>query len=434
MKLAVIGLWHLGEIYSACLAELGHHVIGIADDASVVEGLKKNIPPLAEPRLEFLLKKHQILRRLRYTTDIASVSDCDAVWITFDTPVDGRDRADPSVIFSCLDAIIPRLKNNVLFGISSQIPVGSSSAIVDFVKKKRPGFAFKYAYVPENLRLGEAVESFLNPKRMVIGAEDIRTQGMVKTIFRGTGADFLCMSPASAEMVKHSLNAFLATSLSFIYDIADVCEAVGADILDVSRALKSDPRIGEKAYLDASIGFSGGTLGRDLNALLREAKIRGKKIPVIRSVFSKNRERKQIVLRFLESRLRTLKNKKIIIAGLAYKQGTSTLRRSLALEVAEKIHKKGARVGLYDAIVAERDIRTAVRFPFSCEKTFFDALKDAHACIVITPWGGLQKINFRKMRAMMKAPAILFDARNFLAARSREAIVAGVCYKGVGRS
>ncbi len=434
MKIAVMGLWHLGEIYSAGFAELGHSVIGISDDARVIEGLQKNEPPLAEPELASLLKKNLKSGQLVYTTDFKLVKKCDAVWVTFDTPVNNRDEADTSVIFDCLKKIIPHLKNNVLICVSSQLPVGTSEEIIALVKKKRHGFSFRYAYIPENLRLGEAVESFLHPKRIVIGAEDTRTREQVKAIFGKINAEFLFMSPVSAEMVKHALNAFLATSLSFIYDIADVCEMVGADILDVSRALKSDPRIGGKAYLDASIGFSGGTLGRDLRVLLNEAAARRRKLPVIQSVFYKNKERKKLALRFLKARLKNLKNKKVVVAGLTYKAGTSTLRRSLPLEIVEEVWKEGAHVGLYDTTVPEKDIKEAVRFPFSCEKTFLMALKGAHACIVITPWDDLKKVDFKKMRAAMKNPAILFDARNFLASEAEKIKKAGIAYQGVGRA
>lgn len=434
MRIAVIGLWHLGEIYSACLAELGHTVVGISDDASVVADLEKGVPPLAEPRLSELLKRNQAERRLRYTTDYKVISGCDAVWITFDTPIDNRDRVDTSIIFNCLARLVPYLKNGILLGVSSQLPVGTSRAIAAFIKKERPKLTFRYAYVPENLRLGEAVESFLNPKRIVVGADDGGTQDAIRVIFKKTDADFLCMSSVSAEMVKHALNAFLATSLSFIYDIADVCEMVGADILDVSRAVKSDPRIGEKAYLDASVGFSGGTLGRDLGVLLHEAKTRRAKIPVIESAFHKNNKRKQIVLHFLASRLRTMKNKKVVVAGLTYKAGTSTLRRSLALEIAGMLWKKGVRIGLYDATVRHGEIETAVRFPFSYGQTLVEALKGAHACIVITPWPELMETDFKKIRVVMKSPAILFDARNFLVAKAEAITKAGLCYRGVGRA
>ena len=434
MKIAVIGLWHLGEIYSAGFAELGHSVIGISDDAQVVEGLQRNEPPLAEPQLVPLLEKHQTSGRLVYSNDHELIKKCNAVWITFDTPVDSRDTADTSVIFECLKKALPYFKNGVVIGVSSQLPVGTSQKIRAFVKKRRPKLSFRYAYVPENLRLGEAVERFLNPKRIVIGAEDMRTREQVKTVFKNINADFLFMNPVSAEMVKHALNAFLATSLSFIYDIADVCEMVGADILDVSRALKSDPRIGGKAYLDASVGFSGGTLGRDLRVLLTEAASCRRELPVIRSVFHKNKERRNLVLQFLKSRLKSLKNKKVGVAGLTYKAGTNTLRRSLPLEIAEEVWRKGAHIGLYDTTVPEKNINEAVQFPFSYEKTLLASLKGAHACVVITPWDDLKKVDFKKMRATMKSPALLFDARNFLVDEAERIKKASIGYQGVGRA
>src|SRR3989344_9601938 len=272
MKIAVLGLRHLGEIYSAGLAELGHIVYGVSEDEKVISGFKKNIPPLAEPGLTALLKKHQKSGALSYTADFSVMGMCDVLWFTFDTPVTEKDKAQTKIIFDSLKKALPHLRNNVLIIVSSQLPVGSSRELTTFIKKKRPGLSFSYAYIPENLRLGEAVSSFFKPERIVVGTDDVKTFQKIREMFRWIRpirqtqggqahhrrirADFLHMSPVSAEMVKHALNSFLAVSLSFIYDIADICESVGADILDVSQALKLDSRIGEKAYLDASVGFS----------------------------------------------------------------------------------------------------------------------------------------------------------------------------------
>ncbi len=433
MKIAVCGLWHLGEIYSAGLAELGHFVIGMSDNARVIEGLKRNEPPLAESQLAPLLEKHQTSGRLVYSTDWEYVKKCDVVWITFDTPVDNRDHVDTSIIFDCLAKAAPHLKDGVLLVVSSQLPVGTSAEIIRFVEKKRRGLLFHYAYIPENLRLGEAMESFLDPKRIVIGANDSAVFKKVTHIFRKIDAEFLTMNIASAEMVKHALNSFLATSLSFSYDIADISERVGARSVDVARALRADPRIGAGAYLDASIGFSGGTLGRDLGVLLSEAKRHGIVLPVIRAVLEKNTRRKEIAYRAFEEHLGSMKNKKIAILGVTYKAGTSTLRRSLALEFARGFYKRGAALALCDPLAAENEVRRMLlKIPFTFTRNPIDALKNCHAALAITPWPTLAGINFKKVRQEMKAPFVFFDARNFFYAEREKIKRAGIAYLGVG--
>ncbi len=184
MKIGIVGLWHLGEVFSGCLAALGHQIIGIDEDPTVVAMLKRGIAPLAEPKLNPILKKNIKQGNLTFTTDFKSLATCDTLWITIDTPIDAKGRADTSIIFAYLKKSLPLLKNGVLIIISSQLPVGSAGQIIDVLKKHRKNFSFEYVYIPENLRLGAAVESFLKPSRVVIGIDTDKRKNEVIGIFK----------------------------------------------------------------------------------------------------------------------------------------------------------------------------------------------------------------------------------------------------------
>lgn len=422
-KIAVLGLWHLGEIYSAGLAELGHQVVGIDADPAVIKNFLKNTPPLSEPRLADLIKSNQASGRLTYTTDFTRIKDCNVLWITFDTPVDDNDNVNLSQIYYALEKSLPYLQANILLVISSQLPIGTSKKIKEYITKKKPDLKFDYVYTPENLRLGEAVQCFLKPERIVVGTDSSAAFNKIQDILSGLRTDLIKMSSASAEMAKHALNAFLATSLSFIYDIADVCEATGADVVEVTKALRADSRIGYGAYLDASLGFSGGTLGRDLQILLSLSKDKSVALPVIESVFKKNRKRGDLVLSRLKTELGDLEGKSITVFGLTYKAGTSTLRRSLAMEIVEKLRMAGVSLRLYDPQADRADI---LRDPY-------EAVIGARAVIIMTPWPEFKNLDLARLRKKMLDPAIFFDTRNFFYDKEEEIKTAGFQYLGIGR-
>ncbi|MEK9186273.1 MAG: nucleotide sugar dehydrogenase [Patescibacteria group bacterium] len=423
MKIAVVGLWHLGEIYSAGLAELGHTVIGIDTDKQAVKNLNNNTPPLAEPGLQDLLVKNRKAGRLAYTTDFSKISDCDAVWLTLDTPIDRTDTARLQSIFKTFGKIAPHLRDGAYVVVSSQMPVGTSGKVKKFLHEKNPRIKFEYVYTPENLQLGQAVKSFFEASRIVVGAENESAFETMRAVFGGLNTNIMTMNPTEAEMVKHALNSFLATSLSFTYDIADLCEQVGADIVKISKALRSDPRIGQKAYIDANIGFSGGTLGRDLRFLLAAAVEHGISMPVIAAVMKKNKHRKKIVYEKLEKHLGSIAGKSIAVLGLTYKPGTTTLRRSLALEIVRDLRKMGAKLNLHDPFVKKTGFISDL----------YETLSGCEAVLVITPWPELFGLDFSRARSLMKEPAIFFDTRNFFHEKEAAIKQAGFKYLGVGR-
>lgn len=432
-SIAVIGMWHLGEIYSAGLASLGHTVVGIDENAAVVEKLNRGIPPLPEPQLEELLLKNEREGRLSYSAEYTSIKECSVVWLTFDTPVMNDDEADISLIMKTVDASVPYLQNGVLFVVSSQLPVGTSYEIIERIRAARPELSFEYVYTPENLRLGEAMKCFLDPVRIIVGTSSSKAVDLMKNIFSTlpNPAEIISMAPASAEMGKHALNAFLAAEICFANDLADIAEKVGADILDVTRVLKSDPRIGPKAYLDAGISFSGGTLNRDIKILTNLARRYRIQPSVIESLYLKNEARKGMIASRLEGDLGSLHDKTIALLGLTYKPGTKTLRRSYPLEVARGLIKKGAVVRLHDPQAEEEeiDIPGAV---FS--RDMYEASSGANAIVLLTAWPEFKSLNFKQLSEKTRPGAIFFDTSNFLASKETEITGAGLTYKRVGRA
>jgi len=333
-------------------------------------------------------------------------------------------------VFDAIKKAMPYFANGVLVVISSQIPVGTSEKIIAMIKAARPEITFDYVYSPENLRLGDAVKCFLEPGRVVAGASSPEALAKFTQMFAPLHAEIVAMSPASAEMTKHALNAFLATSISFTNDIADVCAEYGADVEDVARALKSDPRIGPKSYLFAGLGFSGGTLGRDLRALINAGAERHVEVPVIASVFSKNKARNAVVGERLTKELGSLAGKTFAMFGVTYKAGTSTLRRSQPLEVEKSLRAAGATFRLYDPLAKADEVAAITPSAFSNDP--YEAAKGADAILILTPSKDFKELDFAKLRAATKG-SLLFDTCNILCDKEEVITAAGFKYISIGR-
>jgi UDPglucose 6-dehydrogenase len=428
-RIAILGLWHLGETYSACLAEIGHTVTGIDVDPLLIENLNNSVPPLEEPGLRELLERNREAGRLSYTTDMSVVASHDVVWIAFDTPVDDHDDVDLSIVLSALDRAIPYLQGGVTIAASSQLPAGTSRQIADRIRSARPDLTFHYFYSPENLRLGDAVSGFMGPGRIVIGADTPAALQVAGELFEPLNAKMATMSAASAEMAKHAMNAWLATSISFTNDIADVCEQVGADVEEVIRALKSEPRVGEKAFLFAGLGFSGGTLGRDLRALSHAAEKHGLSIPVIESAYRKNLSRDSIVVTRLRKEWGSLDRKVIALLGVTYKAGTSTLRRSQPLAIEASLRSVGALTRLSDPLAIPEEV--AALSPSLFFREPYSAVEGADIALVMTPTRDYRNLDFARLARSMKTP-LLFDTCNILVPAEEKIRSSGLRYLRIG--
>ncbi len=427
-KIGVAGLWHLGCTLSACWSGLGHEVVGFDDDASKVAGLKKGEAPLFEPGLNDALKKSMKAGTLSWTQEISDLSDCDYVFVSYDTPVLDNDESDLSPIQKVIGRLKSVLKDEAVVVISSQMPAGVSKGLRAELQKQNK--SLELVYSPENIRLGEAIQSYMNPGRVIIGVESAAAKSKADALFSEIEGDRLFMNLTSSEMVKHGINSFLATSITFANHLADLCETSGADILDVIGGIKSDPRIGMKAYLTPGIGFSGGTLGRDLRVL---SNIHGGSEGApdfFGTIHGLNQARKKTILSKLTKIAGdTLRSKKIGVLGLTYKPGTSTLRRSLPAEIVQLISAGGAQVAVYDpkANYAEWEGKKI----FTEAATMEEAVKDSDVIVLLTEWPDFLKAPWKTFYNARKPQAIL-DTKNFLAGLGLKKM--GFDYYGMGRN
>lgn len=433
MTIGVIGLWHLGEVVSASFAELGHRIVGIDENKETIENLQKGIPPLEESGLRELLKKYREGGTLSFTTDFSALKNCEAVFVAFDTPVGEDDEPDLAILFETAEKIAPHLNPDALFVVMSQVPVGTTRELMNRMKQKNPALSCDLAYFPENLQLGKALDCFLKPDRIVIGTDTVRARERLESVIQKITAPRLTMNIASAEMSKHALNAFLATSLSFIYNISDLCEETGADVTDVALALRSDSRIGPQAYLDASLGFSGGTLMRDLKTLTRLAKSRGRTISVVEGAQKTNEERRKNIARYLENLLGApLKGIKLGILGVTYKPGTATLRRSLGIELIRVLSGAGASVAAFDPQASPEEFSRDVAGTLSGNP--YKMAKGCNSTLLVTAWPEFKELDFNRLKSAMAPPYLFFDTRNFLKDKETEIRGAGLYYVGTGRA
>src|SRR5262249_7302954 len=286
------------------------------------------------------------------TTDTAdAVRDADVVWVTVDTPVDDEDRADVESVVRGVAALFPHLRNGALVLTSSQVPVGTTRRLEAMFAEAAAGRRVGFAYSPENLRLGKAIEVFTRPDRVVAGVRSPEDRATIERLLAPFTDRIEWMSVESAEMTKHALNAFLATSVTFINEIAALCEQVGADAKEVERGLKSEARIGPRAYLSPGAAFAGGTLARDVVFLAGLGRARGAATHLLASVTRSNDVHRQWAARILEQALTNVGGKSIAIWGLTYKVGTDTLRRSSAVELCRWLIERGATVRAHDPVV-----------------------------------------------------------------------------------
>src|SRR5258706_2072814 len=348
MRVVVYGLWHLGCVTAACLAAAGQQVVGLDLDQQVVADLQRGQPPLHEPGLADLIAAGRTAGQLTFTTDpAAALRGADVLWVAFDTPVDERDQADVAFVRDRLEVIVDAIPVDTLVLISAQVPVGFTAALEhDWLARR-----LRYAYSPENLRLGKAIEAFQQPERVIIGRRDPADQPLLAALFAPFCQRIEWMSVESAEMTKHALNAFLATSVTFINEVARLCEVLGADAKEVERGLKSEGRIGPRAYLAPGAAFAGGTLARDLRFLVVFGQRYDRATPLFSGVLASNDVHKGWVRATISRLLHSIEQPMVAILGLTYKPGTSTLRRSASVELCTWLHEQGVRVRAHDPAV-----------------------------------------------------------------------------------
>jgi UDPglucose 6-dehydrogenase len=379
MKVCVLGLWHLGSVTAAGLAALGHQVVGFDFDAPRVAQLNAGCAPVFEPGLEDLIRLGLASGRLRFSAALAeAIRDRDVLWVAYDTPVDAHGNADLDV--SPIVRAILDIDTDALVLISSQWPVGSVRRLEQAAALVSGARPLRVAYSPENLRLGSAVADFLHPSRIVVGVRSARDMELLSALLSSITASIDWMSVESAEMTKHAINGFLATSVAFANEIATICEAVGADAKEVERGLKGDSRIGRRAYLAPGGPFAGGTLARDIVFLNRTASDCGVTTPLLSSVLASNERHKSWVKHKLCALFDPLSRLTVAVWGLAYKSGTDTLRGSAAVELCDWLISQGVSINVHDARV--KTLPAHWRGAVERFEQPLAALRGAHALIV----------------------------------------------------
>ncbi len=383
MNVGVLGLGHLGSVTAACLAKLGHRVVGMDFDEARVANLSKGIAPIFEPGLEELVRRGLSSGNLRFTGAVDDAKDIDVLWVAYDTPVDD-DNADPDFVMAQIGHALLGMSRDVVVLVSSQLPVGSVRRL-EYAETSNHGTPqLKVAYSPENLRLGRAVDDFLRPKRIVVGVRSSRDRHLLQGLLSSITESIEWMSVESAEMTKHAVNAFLAVSVAFANEIASICESVGADAKEVERGLKTENRIGPRAYLSPGAAFAGGTLARDVAFLNQTARERGVTTPLLSSVLPSNDGHKHWVRRKLRALFVDLSRTTVAVWGLTYKPGTDTLRRSPSVELCDWMIREGATIHVHDPMV-----KSLPEHWCDAVKRYDDpvaAVLGAHALVVATEW------------------------------------------------
>ena len=405
MKIAVAGLWHLGTVTAACLASRGHNVLGF-DEPAVVDRLRRNLLPVAEPGLGELAAQAVTAGRLVYTADASELATTEVLWVCYDTPVDENDIADTEYVVNQTLALLPHLAPGALVLISSQLPVGTTAGLESHWRKNGSGRQLRFAYSPENLRLGKAIEVFTNPDRVVAGVRSGPDRDTIAAMLLPFTNRIEWMSVESAEMTKHALNAFLATSITFINEIAALCEKVGADAAEVERGLKTDIRIGPHAYLHAGSAFAGGTLARDVAFLLaigQRCRVPGH---LLAGVQESNTFHKSWFCRRVPEVVGELSGRRFAVLGLTYKPGTNTLRRSGAIEAATWLSQRGANVSAFDPAI--RALPPELASTLSLCDDAATALGGADAVLIATPCPEFRDLSSDVFVRWMSHP-IVFD-------------------------
>lgn len=413
MRVCVAGLWHLGTVTAACVAAAGHDVVGYDHDPTTVTGLANGCLPVFEPGLDDLVRSAVERRYLRFSADPQEAARAaEVLWVAWDTPVDEDDRADADAVFARIDALLAALRPGSLVIVSSQLPVGSTARIERRYAELRPGCAIDVVCSPENLRLGKAIDTFTRPDRVVVGTRGDRGRTRIVALLAPFTDRIEWMSVESAEMTKHALNAFLATSVAFANEIAAISEQVGADALDVARGLKSDPRIGPRAYLAPGASFAGGTLARDVVFLSERASALHLPLHLISSVRESNEAHRAWALRCLESAFGGVDGRTVAVWGLTYKPGTDTLRRSDAVALCHALAARGAATRVFDPAV--RTLPPAMAGFATLAASPTDAARGADAVVVGTEWPAFRDVSADELVAA-GAPLVV-DASRFLAA------------------
>jgi UDPglucose 6-dehydrogenase len=418
MKLSVVGTGYVGLVSGTCFAETGINVVCVDIDQKKIDNLNNGIIPIYEPGLEDIYKKNVEKGRLEFTTDLAnSIEGAEAVFIAVGTPPDEDGSADLKYVLGVAREIGKNMTDYLVVVTKSTVPVGTSikvkEAIHDELKKREVDIPFDVASNPEFLKEGSAIVDFLKPDRIVIGTESERAKKVMKRLYKPfllNGHPIIFMDITSSEMTKYAANSMLATKISFINDIANLCEIVGADVDNVRKGIGSDARIGNK-FIYPGTGYGGSCFPKDVQALIRTADENNYSLDILKAVESVNYRQKEVLYNKINVHFKgNLKGKKFGMWGLAFKPKTDDMREAPSLIIIERLLAAGASVVAYDPVAKEEAMRI-LKDKISYANDEYDAVIDADALILVTEWPEFRIPNFRVLEKLMKNK-LIFDGRN----------------------
>jgi UDPglucose 6-dehydrogenase len=433
MKIAVVGTGYVGLVVGACLAENGNNVRCVDKDQGKVDTLLAGRMPIYEPGLEELVRRNRIEERLTFTTDLPSaVAASEIVFIAVGTPQGEDGSADLQHVLDVARAVGRAMTKYTIVVDKSTVPVGTACQVRTAVagETRQP---FSVVSNPEFLKQGAAIEDFMKPDRVVIGVEagDERAATAMRELygpFTRTGAPILLMDTASAELCKYAANAILATRISFMNEIANVCERVGADVDQVRKAIGADRRIGT-SFLFPGVGYGGSCFPKDTKALLKSAADKGYDFKILRAVEEVNDRQKLRLVEKMEEHFKGMQGRTIALWGLAFKPRTDDMREAPAISIIERLLAAGATVRAYDPEAGPTAKRIFDGRIALCEKSY-DALTGADALAIITEWNEFREPDYQKMRQLMRSPTV-FDGRNIYSPEQMRSL--GFSYFSIGR-
>lgn len=434
MKIAMIGSGYVGLVSGACFADFGHEVVCIDKDISKIEKLHRNVMPIYEPGLASLVKRNVEGERLSFSTDlIESLEGCDAVFIAVGTPSRrGDGHADLSYVYAATEEIADAITKPIVVVTKSTVPVGTGDEVEHILSKKLDSDQFAVVSNPEFLREGAAIDDFKRPDRIVIGTEDERARAVMSEIYRPL---FLNKSPLlftgrrTAELIKYAANAFLATKITFINEISDLCEKVGADVQEVSRGIGLDNRIGAK-FLHAGPGYGGSCFPKDTLALMKTAQDNESPLRIVEAVVQVNDQRKRAMGRkVIQAMSGDVRDKKIALFGLTFKPNTDDMRDAPSIAIAQTLIDAGAKVAAYDP--EGMDIAKEIMPEVEMTQSSFEAATDADAVVIVTEWDAFRALDLNKLSDIMSGN-VLIDLRNIY--DPEDVAKTPLFYTSVGRS
>ena len=433
MRVTMIGSGYVGLVSGACFADFGHDVVCVDKDESKIEALRQGVMPIFEPGLDRLVERNVRGGRLSFTTDLAAgVADADAVFIAVGTPSRrGDGHADLSYVFGATAEIALALRKPAVVVTKSTVPVGTGDEVERIIRETAPEATAWVVSNPEFLREGAAIEDFKRPDRIVVGIEDERAAEVMREIYRPlylNKAPLVFTSRRTAELIKYAANAFLATKITFINEIADLCEAVGAEVQDVARGIGLDNRIGGK-FLNAGPGYGGSCFPKDTLALLKTGQDHDSPLRIVEATVAVNDARKRAMARKVSAALGgELRGKTVAVLGLTFKPNTDDMREAPSIPLITALQDMGAKVRAYDPEGMEqaKPLLSGVSF---CDDAYACA-EGASALVIVTEWEQFRALDFSRLKGVMAQP-VLVDLRNIY--RAEEAARHGFTFESVGR-